>query len=409
MKGCVFLLGGKWLKQVFDGHFLEYPHAEDLEDFVECGVAVEALFEDGHQRIDAHGHPQLCAHRAGAGAVKDLDPQMLLEPAKEQLDLPALLVEPCHRQGWQPEVIGQEHQGALVFGVVNPDAAQFVRIGLGRPELLQADNVIAAQAGGAVHRVGVLPAGPQGFFGGHHQPGARLLDGIEPPPVQVTPIHQIERARLPDQLIEPDHLRIRGQTYQQLRGQRRMDFQLRVDFEAGTLGIETRPGINRQTQIDDARIQGIDGLRQVQCHGLRHIKRPGLTQEVLGQIGEDAPVAGGQRVGQRAPPDWAAQAQVIALIGPGIETGFDVPQTFPPGQLGENQTHQLVPGREVFDFVIATITFDEAVKPFAMNQIENLGKDVLAAVHASRIGANPPSGHGPTSNRSHPTTALQTA
>src|SRR4051812_31525647 len=71
-----FILRTKCLKELFYGRFLEHADAQDLENFVERSVDIETFFEQRHQRIDAYRHPQLGAHRIGAGAVKALDSQM---------------------------------------------------------------------------------------------------------------------------------------------------------------------------------------------------------------------------------------------------------------------------------------------------------------------------------------------
>src|SRR5580698_241860 len=397
-----FIWRRKCLKQLFYGHFLEDAHAEDLENFVERSVCAQAFFEDSHQRIDAHRDPELSADRVATGAVKDLDPQMLLEPTKEQFDLPALLVELCYGQSRQSEVIGQKHERAPMFPVVKAHPPQFVGVGSDRAVFLQADDVVAAQARGFVHRLVVESATGQVFACAHDEPGAGLFDGIKPPPSGISTVHQVKGSGFPSQLIEPEHILEGGQTDQQLGGQSRMQFQLRVNFQTGTLRIETRPGIDRQAQVDDAGIQGVNRLCQIQRQGLLGVKPARLSDQVLGQIGENAPVAAGQSIGQSAAFDRAAQTQVIELLGTGIETGLYVAQTLAPRQLGEDQTDKLLPGGEVLDFVIAAVTLDATVKLLAMEKIQKLSKDVLARIHGSRITANRSFAATLTSNRSHP-------
>src|SRR5262249_37597354 len=146
--------------------------------------------------------------------------------------------------------------------------------------------------------------------------------------------------------------------------------------------------INGQTQIDDAGIQRVDALRQIQSERIAAVKPTCLANEVLSQIGKDTPVAAGQRVGQRAAFDELAQPQMIELFGSGVQTRFDVAKTFAPSQLGENQTDKLLPGSEVFDLVIAAITNDTATELLSVNKIEQLRENKLAAIHDSRITAN---------------------
>ena len=44
------------------------------------------FFDNRHHQVDADRDPDLRAHRAGVGAVKRLDPQVLLDPLEEKLD-----------------------------------------------------------------------------------------------------------------------------------------------------------------------------------------------------------------------------------------------------------------------------------------------------------------------------------
>ena len=108
--------------------FLEQGEAEDLQNFVEAAVNPQFLFHNGHKDIHADGNPDLGFHRVVAGAVKGFDSQMLFDPFEEQFDLPAALVEPGDRERWEGEVVRQEHEAALVFGIVEDDAAE--RIGI---------------------------------------------------------------------------------------------------------------------------------------------------------------------------------------------------------------------------------------------------------------------------------------
>ena len=65
------------------------------------------------------------AHHGVLGVADEgLDLQILLDPAKEYLDLPALLVDIGDGLGYQPEVVGKEHINLVGFGVLVNDATQ---------------------------------------------------------------------------------------------------------------------------------------------------------------------------------------------------------------------------------------------------------------------------------------------
>src|SRR5262245_17523445 len=108
---------------------------------------------------------------------------------------------------------------------------------------------------------------------------------------------------------------------------------------------------------------------------------------MLSQIGEDAPVTAGQRIGERAALDRLAQTQMIKLACPGVETSLDVAQTFAPSQLRKDQADELLPAGEVLHFVIATIASNATAELLTMNTVEQLRKNVLTRIHGSRLAA----------------------
>ena len=80
-------------KQLIERDFLEERDAKNLQNCVEAGIEFEALLDDGNQHIDRDRDPDLGAHRVLAEAEERFDAQVLLDPTKEQLDLPAAAIE----------------------------------------------------------------------------------------------------------------------------------------------------------------------------------------------------------------------------------------------------------------------------------------------------------------------------
>ena len=65
----------------------------------------------------------------------------------------------------------------------------------------------------------------------------------------------------------------------------------------------------RQAQSDGRRVQGVDGIGQVQPRFFVDVQRPRLGDEPLGQRRMDTPVAPFVGIGQRRAPDRLAEAQ----------------------------------------------------------------------------------------------------
>jgi hypothetical protein len=79
----------------------------------------------------------------------------------------------------------------------------------------------------------------------------------------------------------------------------------------------------------------------------------------------------------------SAKPQMIQLGLLRAQTGFDVAQTFAPGELRQGQTEKLIPAGEALRFVIAAVTFHAATEFGAGKKIHQLSKNRSATVHAA--------------------------
>jgi len=84
-----------------------------------------------------------------------------------------------------------------------------------------------------------------------------------------------------------------------------------VELNGGLLLLEGRPGEKREAEIDRCRVEGINGLVQLQPQVFVAIKDPGPVDQDSGKIGVDAPIAVLVGVGQGASGDSAPEAAVI--------------------------------------------------------------------------------------------------
>ena len=71
---------------------------------------------------------------------------MLFDPFEEQLDLPATAIQLRDGQWRQREVVGQENQLLVLFGVEVTIATQLVWVTLARIEIVERNSLIADQA-----------------------------------------------------------------------------------------------------------------------------------------------------------------------------------------------------------------------------------------------------------------------
>ena len=80
---------------------------------------------------------------------------MLFDPLEEQLDLPTTAVKLGNGQRWQREVVGKKDQSLSSLGIFEPDPSERLIETLARIEDGEHDGLIADQAFGSVHFVGV--------------------------------------------------------------------------------------------------------------------------------------------------------------------------------------------------------------------------------------------------------------
>ena len=154
-----------------------------------------------------------------------------------------------------------------------------------------------------------------------------------------------------------------------------------MQFDGGFGAAEGGPGKEREAEVDGGGIQSVSSGLKFEAERFRGVERRGLLDENVGEVGEDAPVAVCVGIGQRASGDGLADAGVIELRAKGGQTGFDVAQTFAPGQWGESQHEKLFVGGEFADTAVAVVTGDTFVELVFGEEVEELGEDGATIVH----------------------------
>jgi hypothetical protein len=85
-----------------------------------------------------------------------------------------------------------------------------------------------------------------------------------------------------------------------------------------------RPREHRQTQINGGRIQGVDGVFQVQPKVFTGIQLSRLDNQRLCQGRVDTPVSRLVGIGQGRAPDWLTKAHVIEFRRLRRQAGFNI-------------------------------------------------------------------------------------
>ena len=147
----------------------------------------QGLLEDGHQEIGADRRPDLDAHGVVGGADERANAQVLFDPTKEQLDLPARPVDLGDLERGQREMVGQEDERVFATRIDVSNPAQQVGIALARIEAAQPDRLIAAKSRRSVHGTTGAHIGMQVRLCSNHEECAGLREASQPREVQITP------------------------------------------------------------------------------------------------------------------------------------------------------------------------------------------------------------------------------
>ncbi len=86
--------------------------------------ALDKVVQPFEQQHGDEGCPNLDAKGVLGGADEGLDLEVLLERLEKELDLPALLVDGGDGGGPEVEMVGEQHDLALLLGVPDHHAAQ---------------------------------------------------------------------------------------------------------------------------------------------------------------------------------------------------------------------------------------------------------------------------------------------
>ena len=361
--------------------FLEKRDAQDLQDFVQRMLHIQLLTNDRHEDVNADRNPDLGLHRVRRRPIKRLDPQMLLDPAKEQFDLPTTSVNVRNCQCGQVEVVAQEHQPSARLGIAEDHSTQGIGVEFRCLGTAENDRLIAAHSGRLVHTSGRSPAEVEVAFGTSHEECETQLQAMEATKVEIRSVHHIEGTGFDRQDVEAGD--IVGLAMSNPHETRDISTQVdeRVKFDRGLVASELGPGEQLQAEIDRRGVQRVGGMLQLNAEVVGLIQSPRLGDQNLSEVGVDPPVSMLVGIGQSAPSDDAAKAGVVEFFLKGVETSFDVSKALAVGQLSEGHAEKLIEAREVASPSVATIASDATVELVSWQGVDQLREDVSIAEH----------------------------
>ena len=361
--------------------FLEKRDAQDLQDFVQRMFHVEFLANNGHQHIDANRNPNLRLHRVRRSPIKRLNSQMLLDPPKEQLDLPPTFVKMRNCQCWQVEVVGQEHEPLARLGVAVDHATQGFGVEFRRLRAAENDRLVAAQSRRLLDPATGATCEVEAALGSRHEECQTRREPMKTSEIDVSSIHDVERAGFDRQMVEDGDIGGFPLGNPHETGDVAPQVQECVQLHRTLAATEFRPGEKRQAEVDGRGIQCVGGLLELSAEAIGLVQPPRPGDQDLSEVGVDAPVAVFVGIGERAPSDDAAKARVLKFLVKGMEADFDVSQALAIGQLSEGHAEELIETGEVVNLSIAVIASDATVELVFGQRVDQLGEDVAIVEH----------------------------
>lgn len=378
-------MSGGIRKQLIQWSFFEYGDAQNLQKSVKRDLERQPLLDDRREDIDRDGDPDLRFYGILRSPVECLDPKVLLDPSEEQFDLPAEFIKQRHGQCGQSEVVRQERQIAIVVPVVESDTPESFGEGVVRIEAGQNNRLITRQIHSFIHRTREESMTSQVRLGPNDKERLALMKSKETSEIEITAVEDVKAAGLRNEIVQnPDIVRFSICDLDKRRD-RASQIEKGMELDGAFALAEYSPRKKRQTQVDRGRIEGIDGVLQFESQLFAGIESPGLTDEDLGKVGIDAPIASFVGVGQSVPGDLPSKAHVIEPVFHRSKTGLDIAKTFAVGQLGEGQAEELIEARKAFDLVIPAVAPDAFSKFVKRQEVHDLGEDSWRGIHRSLL------------------------
>jgi len=360
------------------------------------------FFDNRHHQVNADRDPYLRAHRVGMGAVKRLDPQVLLDPLEEKLDLPAVLVDRGHGQRGQLEMVGDEGQRFAGFRVHVANAPKPFGVVCFAFGAFETYDLVASKTTCTIHHIGHGHVIAHVAFGPQNEKGVAAMDAVKASKIDISAIHDIDAARLESDHIENVHvvdLPV-GDADEHRDGAVQVDYRMQLDGRLGSAKL--RPREERQAKIDGRGIQRVNHLLDVQSRRVARVESPGFDDEMRGQVGENPPVAMLSGVGQIGAGDVAANAHQVELRA-ARQTRLDVAQTFAKSHLGETHAQELIPRRKALGYASHRVAVHASLELLTVQAFEDLGEEDFALIHPA-LERGRRRNHRASSNRSHPST-----
>lgn len=321
-----------------------------------------------HDQIGADARPDLCFNGIYGLSIKRFDSQVLLNPFKEQFDLPATFVVVGDPSGVAPGDVGQKDNILLGLGIDQTNPTHRPRIsslgfGAGQP-----DDLIALQTAGRINRRGGFAIILQILFGPNYKPSTLAVQVVQTLKIQVSTIHNIDAAGQDRDHVQDLYIVGLAVGNMDKCGDGALQVHKSVQLNSGFTGTKLSPREQGKTQVDGRGIQDLYGFGQL----VFAIQGLGMGYQDYGQILIDLPRAMRVGVRKRTQRHVGFDAHMVAARSERGEGGRQIPQAVAKGELSETHTEKLIAARELLGAVITLVAIHYFSKFVCGNNIHKL-------------------------------------
>ena len=140
------------------------------------------------------------------------------------------------------------------------------------------------------------------------------MDVVEACKVQIAPIEKVNGARFEEEFVEEIDLVNFAVSNENERGNAAPQIHKCMKLDSPLAMTKFCPGENRKAKVDRAGIEGVNGFFQFYPEIFVGIKSAGVSNQDLGEVAIDAPVADLIGVGQGVARDLSTEAHVIEFL-----------------------------------------------------------------------------------------------
>ena len=319
--------------------------AQDAHNLHDGASKLEVVLNDSDETVCDDGNMDLNTYRIVTLSPKGLDPEVLLDPFKEQFDLPPVFIKESNVLGCKIEVVRVVSERTMqVRSIVDdtPDLAWVLLLVL----LLRKDDGLVTQD--IVFSIKNIFASNNLIFWTllltDEKEGSRHSNLVKSGEVKIASVKDIACQRLvcePVHSIDIMHVGI-GDSVE--HGDLRDDVHLGVNLDTRLRASELRPAKERHAEVDCRGVHGIESAVQLKLSG-----NPSLLSKehhVEGKLLKDAVVPEVVSLGKRTLVDGSlSESEMKRLLSMGSSYICEFSQSLATHELSEHKDEKLAPRR----------------------------------------------------------------